>query len=63
MVQLTNKFVAFVDILGFSSAVERMDNGGSLSLEALAEAARLLGSDDDIKAIRTHGPKICPNAR
>lgn len=60
--QLTNKFIAFVDILGFSSAVERIDNGGSLSLEALAEAARLLGSVDDIKAIRAHGPSICPNA-
>ncbi len=60
--QLANKFIAFVDILGFSSAVERMDNGGSLSLETLAEATRLLGSDDDIKAIRTHRPRICPNA-
>lgn len=60
--QLTSKFIAFVDILGFSSAVERIDNGGSLSLEALAEATRLLGSDDDIKAIRTHGPSICPSA-
>lgn len=61
--QLTNKFIAYVDILGFSSAVERIDNGGSLSLEALAEAARLLGGDDDINAIRTHGPRICPSAR
>lgn len=61
--QLTNKFIAFVDILGFSSAVERIDNGGSLSLEALAEATRLLGSDDDVKAIKAHGPSICPCAR
>jgi len=60
--QLTNKFIAFVDILGFSSAVERIDNGGSLSLEALVEATRLLGNDDDIKAIRAHGPSICPAA-
>lgn len=60
--QLTNKFIAFVDILGFSSAVERIDSGGSLSLEALAEATRLLGSDDDIKEIRAHGPSICPSA-
>jgi hypothetical protein len=57
-----DKFIAFVDILGFASAVENAEGEGSLSLAELRDATKLLGSDGDVEAIRTDGPTICPCA-
>lgn len=57
-----DKFIAFVDILGFASAVTNAEADGSLSLEDLREATRLLGGKDDVEAVRAYGPTICPDA-
>lgn len=60
--EFKDKFVAFVDILGFSSHMERANAGGTLSLTDLRAAAKLLGSDEDISAVREWGPELCPAA-
>jgi hypothetical protein len=51
-----------MDILGFASHMEKADTGGALSLSDLHAAARLLGSDEDISAVREWGPELCPAA-
>lgn len=61
--QLEDKFIAFVDILGFASAVNRVESDGTLSLHDLRQAIACLGSSGDVQEIRKYGPTICPDSR
>lgn len=61
--QLEDKFIAFVDILGFASAVNRVESGGTLSLHDLRQAIACLGSEGDLQEIREYGPTVCPDSR
>lgn len=57
-----DKFIGFVDILGFESLVERAENGEGMSLEEINDAVGDLGSEADRQAIEEYGPTICPMA-
>ncbi len=57
-----DKFIGFVDILGFESLVERAEKGEGMSLKEIDEAVRNLGSEADRQAIKKYGPTICPMA-
>lgn len=61
--QLEDKFIAFVDILGFGSAVNRVESGGTLTLQDLRGAVKCLGNEADVLGIRGYGPTICPDSR
>jgi hypothetical protein len=61
--QFTDKFVAFVDILGFKQLVAAAESGTGMSLGELLEAAKKLGSAADREVFATHGPTICPASR
>ncbi|MGB8411828.1 MAG: hypothetical protein WCE23_03285 [Candidatus Binatus sp.] len=60
--QPTDKFVGFVDIMGFKSLVRTAEAGKGLSLEDLSKAVEALGTEADLQCIKTYGPKICPMA-
>lgn len=57
----TEKFIAFVDIVGFTNMVRAAEiNGGDLTLAF--EMARALGSSSDADKVRSSGHFICPQA-
>lgn len=56
------KFIAFVDILGWRSLVNRAQRGQDPTLAALSELLSALGTEQDRNHIKTHGPMICPQA-
>jgi hypothetical protein len=58
-----DKFIGFVDILGFKALVERFEGGGdsALSEEYILELLDKFGSSEEEDFAR-YGPTICPNA-
>ena len=61
--QLQDKFVAFVDILGFQSKVESLDTPEGLRLPDLLEYCSKLSQELHTKEIANHGPIICPESQ
>lgn len=57
-----DKFIAFVDILGFSDLVEAAERNGGGDFSRLLELAQVLGSPADANRFRQSGPKICPHS-
>jgi hypothetical protein len=61
-----DKFVAFVDILGFKGMVEAAEaatqNGNSTALEELLGLLTKLGTTKDILEYAAHGPIFCPES-
>lgn len=56
------KFIGFVDILGFKNLVERAEADDGITLSQINYAISLLGSEKDREAIRLYGPTICPES-
>ena len=59
-VQYTKKFIAFFDVLGWTSLVRAFDKGCGLS--ELCEILDELGKPADRKHFEKYGPTICPEA-
>ena len=57
-----DKFIAFVDILGFSSKVESVEHGDG-TLSTLVEHCSKLERPSHAQEISEHGPMICPESR
>lgn len=55
-----DKFIAFIDILGFKKKVEASENGTGLSLDELLELQLLLGNPDTRNKFVKSGPIVCP---
>lgn len=60
--EFQDKFIGFVDILGFKSLIEHAEAGEGMSLAEINKAVSQLGSESDRCTIQTHGPTICPMA-
>lgn len=58
-----NKFIGFVDILGFKQLVEAAENETVMFLPELVEACQSLGSPEDVEKIIKHGPATCPQSK
>ena len=58
-----DKFVAFVDILGFQSKVESAEQHREIRLSDILEMCRKLEDQAHVQAITTYGPTICPGSR
>lgn len=56
------KFVAFIDILGFKNLVESAEKGNGMSLPEIMELLNKLGSKKDSHKFDQHGPTTCPNS-
>lgn len=61
MTQFSDKFIAFIDILGFKSFRASAERGQHPSLEKLLGLTVSLGSDEDRRRIE-RGSKLCPGA-
>ena len=57
-----DKFIGFVDILGFKKFVEAAEAGTGMSLAELLELLRELGTVDDRRNLEKYGPTICPTS-
>lgn len=55
-----DKFVAFVDILGFASMVKNAEKGGAPTIAQLLNAAAMLGSAETEIEYEKHGFTVCP---
>lgn len=62
-VEFTDKFIGFVDIMGFKSLVQAAHDHKGPNLVDLTQAVEALGTEADAQHIRTYGPTICPLAR
>ena len=60
--QFGEKFIAFVDILGWRSLVKRAEEGEGLTLSELSEILNALGTEEDSEQYRRYGPTMCPEA-
>ncbi|QDU68205.1 hypothetical protein [Engelhardtia mirabilis] len=60
--QFDDKFIAFVDILGFKALVAESEAGSGRPLPELIRLCALLGSSDQRKQFDEHGPTVCPEA-
>ncbi len=56
------KFIGFVDILGFKNMVLDAEAGRGIPLDEILGATKDLGSEQDRKRYEQHGPTICPQA-
>jgi len=54
------KFIAYVDILGFKKLVEDSEKGIGMSLSELRELFKSLGTPDDVLKFKKFGPTTCP---
>ena len=61
-VRYTEKFIAFLDVLGWKSLVHASDKGCGLSLGELCEIMDDLGRSADRRHFEKHGPTTCPQA-
>lgn len=57
-----DKFVAFIDILGFKKLISGAENGTGISLSEILELLKQLGTKVDREGYDKHGPRICPLA-
>jgi hypothetical protein len=60
-VKVSEKFIAFVDIVGFTSMVEAAEASGGDLTRAL-ELTNALGSATDAEKVRINGHSVCPKA-
>ena len=60
--EFQDKFICFIDILGFKSLVHTAETGGDIKLPEIAEILKCLGSQKDVDNIKKHGPSTCPDS-
>jgi hypothetical protein len=61
-IEFKDKFIGFVDILGFKKMVEAAEAGTGTPLPQLLETLKKLGAPDDRKRFEKRGPTICPQS-
>ena len=62
MSTFSDKFVAFVDVLGFKSLIVESEQGTGLPLPEILELVQKLGNGDERARFDKHGPACCPMA-
>lgn len=60
--EFIEKFIGFVDILGWKEKVKAAESGVGISLAELVVAAKELGTPEDRTRIERHGPSTCPGS-
>lgn len=63
MTEFKEKFVAFIDILGFKRLVEDAEAGTGLSLTQITTLLESFGSTKERDRFEKHGPSCCPQSR
>jgi hypothetical protein len=60
--EFREKFIAFLDVLGFKAYVRSAEAGSGKSLPEILEILKKLGSADERDHFSQYGPIICPDA-
>lgn len=58
-----NKFIGFVDILGFEKLVKAAETGTGMSLAELLDVLKVFGTPEDRIKFEKNGPMICPTSK
>ena len=61
--EFEDKFVAFVDILGFKGMVESAESDGEFSLPMIMEIVATLGNEKHRSKYAEYGPHTCPESK
>jgi hypothetical protein len=61
--EFKDKFIGFVDILGFKKLVEAAEQGTGMSLQEILGLVKELGMPEDRKKFAEHGPMTCPRSK
>ena len=62
MTEFKEKFIAYIDILGFKKLTEAAEKGTGPELSQLLEYTKLLGTTGDSEAYKRYGITICPES-
>ena len=62
MTEFKEKFIAFIDILGFKHMVAKAEAGQGFSLTEITELVDLLGSSAKRNHFEMDGPTCCPES-
>lgn len=62
-ISFKEKFIGFVDILGFKELVEAAEKGTGMPLVELLKIVKELGTPEDRVKFEKYGPKACPASR
>ncbi len=62
-IQPKDKFIAFIDILGFRAMVHSAETGHRMSMHELVDIVKMLGSEKDREHFIKFGPTICPRSQ
>lgn len=60
--QYYEKFIAFIDVLGYSSLVEASENGTGLPADELLKLVAMLGAPDARHRFAERGHSVCPHS-
>lgn len=60
--EFKDKFIGFVDILGWKVKVKAAEAGTGMSLAELKEALKELGTSEDQRKFEKYGPMTCPES-
>lgn len=61
--EFKEKFIGFIDILGFKELVMKAESGESMYLSNLLQILAKLGDRKRVDFYKTYGPEICPNSQ
>jgi len=61
--EFKEKFIAFVDILGFKNLVKAAENNTGMPLRQLLKIVKALGTPEDREKYKRYGPIICPESK
>lgn len=62
-IKFKEKFIGFVDILGFKNLVEVSEQGAGMPLQEILELLKDLGTSEDRTKFAENGPMICPKSK
>ncbi len=60
--EFKDKFIGFVDILGFKELVAHAEDGTGIPLTELLDILKTLGSSEDGQRFNQYGPTMCPES-
>lgn len=63
MPEFKEKFVAFIDILGFKRMVAESESGSGMMLDQILDLLKIFGSPDERQKYEQYGPFCCPESQ
>jgi hypothetical protein len=61
--ELKDKFIGFIDILGFKDLITKAESGAGITNVEILQLVQLLSGDRTRSSDEKYGPNICPQSR